>query len=402
MVRDIQKMKVVAAGICSLILSIGIARFSYTPMLSVMQHQAGLGQSAGAWLASVNYVGYLVGTLITASVKTLRLKDTLYRWGVLLALLSTAAMAMTTDLWLWSIVRFLSGVGSAAGMLMGSGLVLNWLVSHQKGKELGVHFSGIGLGIVLAAVVVELARRQLNWQQLWYGYSLLGCILLYPALAWLPKPVEQVNRPLKAPISTSRPGQRFIQVLMMGYFCAGVGYVVSATFIVAIINQLPGMGGQGNLVFILIGLSAAPACMMWDRAARRYGQLNALIWAFLLQCLGILLPVMDSGVLSVLVSAVLFGNTFMGIVSLVLTMVGQFYPENPGKMMGKMTISYGIAQILAPLGIAAMTSYQLPYRDGLYLAGGIMVIGTVLMGMLKFVASDPSQAPGMASYQPFS
>ena len=36
------------------------------------------------------------------------------------------------------------------------------------------------------------------------------------------------------------------------------------------------------------------------------------------------------------------------MVSLVLTMAGRYYPTKPAKMMGKMTISYGAAQILAP------------------------------------------------------
>ena len=89
-----------------------------------------------------------------------------------------------------------------------------------------------------------------------------------------------------------------------------------------------------------------------------------MIWAFLLQIAGILLPVLLPGLGMTLLGAALFGGTFIGIVSLVLTMAGRFYPTRPAKMMGKMTIAYGVAQIAAP----AITG-QLAQGDGSYADG---------------------------------
>ena len=92
------------------------------------------------------------------------------------------------------------------------------------------------------------------------------------------------------------PGTLYLRIFMAAYFCAGFGYVVSVTFIVAIVNKLPGLAGQGNLVFLAIGIGAAPACINWDLIARRTGDLNALILAALLQIVGILLPVLVLGI----------------------------------------------------------------------------------------------------------
>jgi hypothetical protein len=39
------------------------------------------------------------------------------------------------------------------------------------------------------------------------------------------------------------PSALFMRIFMAAYFCAGVGYVVSATFIVAIVDRLPGLAG---------------------------------------------------------------------------------------------------------------------------------------------------------------
>ncbi len=64
----IERIKVLTAGIISLILMLGVARFAYTPLLPLMQQQASLGISAGGWLASINYMGYFTGVLIAASI----------------------------------------------------------------------------------------------------------------------------------------------------------------------------------------------------------------------------------------------------------------------------------------------------------------------------------------------
>ena len=47
------QLKVMLAGVMSLILTLGIARFSYTPLLPIMQAQTGLGDAGGGWLATV-------------------------------------------------------------------------------------------------------------------------------------------------------------------------------------------------------------------------------------------------------------------------------------------------------------------------------------------------------------
>ena len=160
---------------------------------------------------------------------------------------------------------------------------------------------------------------------------------------------------------------------------------MSATFIVAIVNKLPGLAGQGNLAFLAIGIGAAPACINWDLIARRTGDLNALILAALLQIVGILLPVLVGGLPATLFGALLFGGTFIGMVSLVLSMAGRYYPTRPAKMMGKMTLSYGAAQIVGPAVTGSLAERLGSYNAGLYFAAAVMVLGTLLLLVLKLV-----------------
>lgn len=392
MSNQTERVKVLSAGILSLILMLGIARFAYTPLLPLMQKQAGLGISEGGWLAAINYMGYLSGAIIASLISSLTLKDRLYRIGLVVAVVTTAGMGLTENIWLWSLLRYIAGLSSAAGLLLGSGLILNWLIRHEHKSELGIHFSGVGLGIAFCALAVELMAPGFDWNQQWLLLAAIGILLLIPAWRWLPRP-DLSTVTLSGEVMTDCPPSRpFLKLFMAAYFCAGFGYVVSATFIVAIVEQLPGLEGKGTWAFVVMGLAAAPACIIWDLIARRVGYLNALLVAFLLQALGILLPVIESNLFFVMVGAILFGATFIGIVSLVLTMAGRFYPTRPAKMMGKMTISYGVAQILAPALIGLMAEYSGSYSHGLYMAAVMIVMGALFVQRLKTLERRESQA----------
>lgn len=386
-----QRLRVLFAGIFSQILCVGIARFSYTPLLPVMQDQTWIGDAEGGWLAAINYTGYMCGALIAASVGDLQLKDRLYRVGLVLAVVTTAAMAMTENMFLWSLMRFLSGLSSAGSMLIASGLILNWLIRHQHRSELGIHFAGAGLGIVFAAVVVEIfLRLSMGWADQWLWFSILGLMLAVPAWRWLPQPSASPAAPAGTSMEDNPPGKRFLWLMMLAYFCAGYGYVVSATFIVTIVEREPELAGMGQLAFLVVGLAAVPAVMAWDLIARRVGYLMALLLAYVVQIAGIVLPAIDQSLTSVLISAVLFGGTFIGCVSLVLTMAGRLYPSKPAKLMGRMTLSYGLAQIVAPALTGVLAEQSGNYALGLWLAGGFVALGAVLILVLKL--SDQTAA----------
>ena len=379
--------QVLCAGICSLILTMGVARFAYTPLLPLMRAQAGLGVVGAGWLATINYSGYLLGALLSSLITDIVLKDRLYRIGMVVAVLSTALMAVSTDFSMWAASRFIAGVSTAAGMLLGSGLTFHWLLRNGHRPELGVHFSGVGIGIIVCALAVEAMSGWLDWRAQWLVFSALGLLLLVPTLGWLPPPSHQ-QHPSTSPLMDRPLATPFFAILLTAYFLAGVGFVVSATFIVAIVNALPGLAGHGTMIFLWIGLAAAPSCIVWDRVARRWRVINALAAASALQVLGIVLPVWPGGLVSAILGGILFGGTFSGIVSLVLTMAGRYYPSRPAAMMGRMTIAFGIAQMVAPAGTAWIAAHSGSYATGLYVAAASMVACTLLLVLLRGIEPE--------------
>jgi len=377
---------VLLAGFFSQLLCLGVARFAYTPLLPLMQQQSVLDDAGGGYLAAVNYLGYMAGALLAASLSDLKLKDTLYRLGLMLAVLSTLGMALTENFWLWSLWRFVAGLSSAGSMLIASGLIMHWLLSHKQRAELGIHFAGLGLGIALSALLVELMLSlQLDWRAQWQYFAGFAVLLAIPAWRWLPRP-GAVSTAMHGSSADTPPSKRFYHLMLASYFCAGYGYVISATFIVTIVERMPGLSGSGNLSFIILGLAAAPAVLLWDLIARKTGYLKAIVLALLAQSAAILLPLWFSTLTPVLLSAALFGATFVGVVSLVLTMAGRLYPSKPAKLMGKMTLAYGSAQVLAPALTGYLAEATGRYDIGLYLAAGFVAVGALLVAGL--IATD--------------
>jgi len=376
---------VLASGIFALVLTMGVARFAYTPMLAYMQAQTGMGDALAGWLAGWNYLGYLSGVLLVSRLKDLMLKDRLYRLGLVLAVVTTAMMALAESPLLWGVSRYLAGLSTAAGLMLGSGLILNWLLRHGHRAELGLHFSGLGLGIVLGALLVELTAPVLDWRGQWWLLTGAGALLLVPAWRWLPRP--DIGPPL-APHQVdagNEPGPLWLWLLQGAYLCAGFGYAINATFTVLITEQQPALSGQGGLMWLLVGLAAAPAPILWDRVARRLGYLPTLGIAYVLQIIGILLPVLSGSLAAAIASSLLFGVTFIGIVSLVLTMVGLRYPAHPAQIMARLTLGYGIAQIVAPVVAGELAERTGTFDGSLVMMAAIMAIGLaslVAMGML--------------------
>ncbi len=392
MTRANERRKVLAAGVLSIVLMLGVARFAYTPLLPLMQREAGLGVNEAGWLASINYVGYLSGALIASLISDPALKDRLWRIGVVAAVVTTAMMGASDNVWVWAVSRFFAGLSASAGMLFGTGLILNWLIRHDYRGELGVAFTGLGLGVAgAAAAVMAMNVLGLSWSAQWWALTAVAFVLSIPSLAWMPRSDRSSVTLSGQPLLDHPPGHLFLAVFMAAYFCAGFGYVVSATFIVAIVDRLPGFAGSGTLVFLAIGLGATPASALWDVIARRIGELPAITLAGALQTVGILLPVISHSLILALCGALMFGATVVGLVSLVLTMAGRFYPTAPAKMMGKMTLSYGAAQVIAPALTGAAAASFGGYDAGVYLAAAVMALGTALLGGLW--AADRRRRP---------
>ena len=374
--------QVTTGGVCGLVLTIGLARFAYTPLLPSLQAQTGLSDAGAGALAAINYAGYMSGALAAAWIDDVRWRHRLYSMGLWMALLTTAAMALSTWMPAWALWRYIGGLCGATGMLLGSGLVLGWLMRHGHRPELGLHFMGIGLGIVVSALGAwGLAQVWPEWWRQWLAFAVLGVVFFVPAWMWRP-PVPPAVAAAQADEGVNTVSRRWLWTMLGSYFAAGWGFVISATFTVAMVEREPALAGQGPWAWALVGVAAMPAVFVWDRVARRIGDTRALLLALGLQTVSVVLPALSGSLAAAMAGAVGYGATFIGIVSLTLALVGRRSPHNPGKAMARLTLSYGAAQMMAPVVAGLMAQSTGTFRGALWLTAGVMAAGMALLATL--------------------
>lgn len=355
------------AGAAALALAVGIGRFAYTPLLPAMQAAAGIGAATAGWIAGWNYLGYLLGALAASLVAARASRGTVLYASVAASILSTAAMGLTTSVAAWCALRFVSGLASAGVLVLSSAIVLEALARAARPHRMGVHFSGVGVGIALSGLVAALGG---------YWYSLAAvCGAL--ALLTLPLGARQAGIASAAPRAPAR--ERFSSPLLIAsYFLEGLGYVVTGTFLVAIARQMPEIGGAAELLWIAVGLAGVPSTLLWSRAAARWGAPAALIAAHLVQAVGIALPVFSGALWVALLAAVCFGGTFMGITAVAVGFGGRVSAQ-PARMIGLLTAAFGLGQMIGPVLAGWLAERQGGFNGSLLLAAGAVTLGAVLL-----------------------
>mgnify|MGYP003345466845 FL=1 len=387
--KQLQPWQVIVSGICGLVLTIGLARFAYTPLLPSLQAQTGLNDANAGVLAAINYAGYMSGTIAVAWIDSVRLRHRLYSLGLWMAILTTASMAVSPSFEIWALSRFVGGLCGAAGMLLGSGLVLGWLMRNGHRPELGLHFVGIGLGIVVSAIGAwGLSLIWPDWDTQWFAFACIGLVFLWPAWVWRPPVPDELSTNSNTSNTPHIIPTRWLWTMLVSYFAAGWGFVISATFTVAIVEREPLLAGQGHLAWAMVGLAAMPAVFIWDRIARLVGDKQALLIAFGLQTLSVLMPAASGSMFAAMVGAIGYGATFIGIVSLTLAMVGRLSPNNPGKAMARFTLGYGAAQMIAPVVAGYMAQSSGSFHGALWVTAAVMSLGMALLATLPKIEAE--------------
>jgi MFS family permease len=201
-----------AAGLAALALAMGIGRFAFTPLLPLMQDDAGLSLADGGYLAAANYIGYLLGAFSAARPAR---PASAVRMALLAIALTTAAMGLVDSLVAWLILRFAAGVASAWALVYVSAWALPRLAGG--GPLLGgVLYSGVGAGIALAGLsCLALMAFAVSSAHAWLALGLLSLVIT--ALLW---PV--ICDGAEAPRAQARGALRWTPDILRLVVCYGV------------------------------------------------------------------------------------------------------------------------------------------------------------------------------------
>ena len=375
---------ILLAGIIALIIGVGVARFVFTSLLPPMLENYLTISFAGV-LASINYVGYLAGSIFAVFIKDINTKVKFFRLGMFLCFITTLMLGVTTSDTIWIISRILAGFGAAMALVVGSAIVMNKLNIQNKTKAMGIHFSGIGFSILVSDLIVRIVFYfNGTWQLSWIVLAIFAFIMSFYSMYILSYDNEVKQNSVKHHIDKSLFSP-FVIILIMAYFCEGVGMVVQGTFLPDIINSLEGLEGFGSFTWTLVGLAGIPSCIIWMMLAHKYGSVNIIILAMFLQVIGIMISALTNNIYLNLFSGILYGGTFVGLVALFMNLGGKLAGNNPVMLMGALTTAYGIGQVTAPLYSVALIEHFKTYDYALYVTAFIVFGGIVLLIFTKIL-----------------
>ena len=374
-----QPFLIVAGGIISLIIAMGIGRFAYTPILPIMQHDLTFSDTAAGYIASSNYAGYLLGAVLAGVLPIKRHRTFLLRFHLILSILTTLFMGFTSSLIFWNILRFLSGFASAFVLVLSSGIVLDKLASLNKTHWSGVFYGGVGFGIFLSSVLIPRLNEPFHWEGTWIGLAAVSGFMAFFVWIWLKDTPQTAGKKELNEAAIQTPPVKWLPWLTIAYGLEGLGYIVTGTFIVSIAENSPSFHSDATLVWLVAGLAAIPSCILWSVLANKWGYVKSLILAMILQAIGIVIPVVWATQTGILISGLLFGATFMGITTLATTLGRQMNPAKSSRIIGSLTAVYAVGQLIGPSLAGFMSSATQSFNAALIGAAGVVLLGACLL-----------------------
>jgi MFS family permease len=330
-------------GMLTLAVAVGIGRFLYTPILPSMIADLDLSKTQAGWIASANYVGYLVGALAASSPKLYGSRRLWMIGGLFLGSLTTAAIGLVFDLVMFMGFRFIGGIASAFAFVCSSTLVVDQLIRMGRAELSAIHFGGVGLGIILSALIVYgSALFGLDWRWQWIVGGITSLLIAILVSQLVPKKSQS-----RVVYKTDKKSPVLI-TLIAAYGLFGFGYIITATFLMTIVRDTDGIQQLEPVIWLVVGLAGFPSVAVWMWVSRRIGVLKTFSVACIAEATGVCACVLWSSPISFLISGILLGGTFIALTALGLVGARTFINGDPRQVVGLMTASFGCGQIVGP------------------------------------------------------
>ena len=366
----------ILTGIAALTIAVGIGRFSYTPILPYMISELNLTTTEAGLIASSNYLGYLLGSLIPIFPQFPKNIRSIFIYSIFISIISLFAMGLTNTFEVFILIRFIHGIFSAFVLILGTSLI----VSHvqKKGKIfLGTaHFSGVGLGMALSAIVVSyLGFLNFTWDELWFSIGILAIMLSFQIIKFTPIQKAEVKYNLKSKNKTSLG----FSLITISYGLYGFGYVAFGTFISTMSRLTPGLEKTEPYVWFVVGVTGIPSVFFWNWFGSKIGNDIGLFLANLILGLGVLFSVLINNEFGIFISCILFGLSFVPITSLCLLEGQKRFSGSFIVSTAILTFSFSIGQMIGPYLSGLLTDYYNSFFFSMIISGIVLIFGSLLM-----------------------
>jgi predicted MFS family arabinose efflux permease len=379
------------AGMVAMAVAMGIGRFVYTPILPGMMEGLGLSAAEAGLIASANYAGYLLGALLAAGNWGQGREWTIAVAGLAASALLAAAMGLTDSVAAFLVIRFLAGLASAFVMVFLTTIIFARLGAAGRNELQAWHFGGVGLGIAISSLMIgALILAEAPWQANWLWSGALSVAGFLAMLALVDRGPSRAARP---PAEPPLPRSASLRKIILAYGIFGFGYVVTATFLVAIVRQSEAGPLFESVVWLVAGLAGLPSVWLWNKGAKRLGLIPTFVLACAVEAVGVVASIGLGGHAGPLIAGVLLGGTFIAITALGLQAGRQLAGDAPRRALAMMTAAFGLGQIIGPI----VAGYVADWTGDFVLAS--LLAATALIVCAAIAATARERAPAEAPHE---
>jgi predicted MFS family arabinose efflux permease len=363
---------------------LGLGRFAYALLLVPMQRSTGWSYADLGLMNSANALGYLLGVLLLTPALARFGAPTTVRFGMLLTGLSIFATGLSENFALLCVFRLLTGLGAGLVYIGGAPLVVQ--LGPQAGPlPLALYYTGPGIGMLLSGLALPPLVAQFNWQGGWLAMGLLSLL----ALALMEQPIRlavQAGHQQAAPRQSGRfvlGDYLLVWPTALAFTLFGLGYLGYMTFIVAYMVDSGTAPGLEQIFFIILATSVASSGFIWGNLSARMSPRLALLVILLILAVGALLPVLQPAPWSFVLSAILFGGTFLALIAAITRQVRAVVdPQRWTAVVSNVTVLFAVGQLVGPTLTGLIADLPGGLGLGLSISGGLLLVaaGVILVG----------------------
>jgi len=383
---------IVSLGHLNVLCALGLARFGYTMILPAMKEGLHLTYAETGWLATGNFVGYLLSSF-SAGLFALRWS---HRRLILIALCCLAAGLASTSLATGFpsalAIRTFTGLASGTLYIPAMTLPTIWFASQRRGMAAGIQTGGSGLGLILSGLLIPEILQWFGpagWRHSWVLLATFVGLVWLVMLALLRNRPEDVDqRPYGAnEVSLSPSGgpvrwrevfaNRDLWALGGVFACFGFSYIIYVTFFAAYLVKEGGLSTEAaGRLWGLAGALSLGSGLVWGALADKIGKRFGLAIVFGLHTVSFATFALGRTPPAFVASATLFGLAAWSIPAIMAAAVGDYARTSlAAAALGFLTLIFGLGQAIAPPIAGRLADWTQSFSGAFLMASGVAVIG---------------------------
>jgi MFS family permease len=348
---------IVGVGVLVKMSGLGFGRFAYSMLLPSMRESLRFNYIQMGLLSGGILLGYLLFSFIGGTLATRFGSKRVVIVSLLCSTISMLLLSRFSEFILLFSFTFVMGAGAGGAHISMTTLPMAWFGKQSLGKALGVVTGGTGLGVIITGLLIPPLLSSFGrdgWRECWMLMAFMTFIVSVMCFVLLKEKPSQINPSpsnfneeeeiITSPVRGDGLSIRSIFVI---YFIFGFAYNIYATYFVAyMVEEIRLSEKTAGDIWAIFGWMCMGSGLIWGFLSDRLGRREALLWNNGIIAFSVLLPLLLHQPFFLGFSALLFGATFLGTVTVIAAAIGDQVVEKKASVYGLVTLIHGIGQFL--------------------------------------------------------